>query len=100
MTHEGGLDLGWWGDVLALVASLIFAWPLVRTSFRLRNADKTEAAPSRTDSRQDDVLSRVWSRTAAALREPIWTSADHWSTLIAFAFAILATVLKVVSHWI
>src|SRR5450755_306914 len=32
MTEEGASHLGWWSDVIALLASLVFAWPVVRTS--------------------------------------------------------------------
>lgn len=101
MTEEGCSHLGWWSDVIALVASLIFAWPVVRTSFRLRRAEQTEAAPASPQvPRSDDVLSRVWSRTAAALREPIWTRADHWATLTAVGLVLGAAILKVISRWI
>ncbi len=100
MMGEGASYIGWWSDVIALLASLVFAWPVVRTSFRLRRADQAEApSASRRAPRTDDVLSRVWSRTAAALREPLWTRTDHWATLIAFGLVIVATVLKVISRF-
>jgi hypothetical protein len=100
MMEEGASYVGWWSDVIALLASLVFAWPVVRTSFRLRRAAQTEAPPASSSARRtDDVLSRVWSRTAAALREPLWTRADHWATLIAFGLVIIATVLKVISRF-
>ncbi len=100
MTGEGASYLGWWSDVIALLASLVFAWPVVRTSFRLRRAEQTEAPPASASApRTDDVLSRVWSRTAAALREPLWSRTDHWATLIAFGLVILATILKVISRF-
>jgi hypothetical protein len=100
MTGEGASYIGWWSDVIALFASLVFAWPVVRTSFRLRRAEQADAPPaSRRAPRTDDVLSRVWSRTAAALREPLWTRTDHWATLIAFGLVIIATVLKVISRF-
>jgi hypothetical protein len=100
MTGEGASYIGWWSDVIALLASLVFAWPVVRTSFRLRRAEQAGAPPaSRRAPRSDDVLSRVWSRTAAALREPLWTRTDHWATLIAFGLVIVATVLKVISRF-
>ena len=100
MTEEGASYLGWWSDVIALLASLAFAWPVVRTSFRLRRAEQTEApAASPRAPSADDVLSRVWSRTAAALREPLWSRADHWATLIAFGLVIIATILKVISRF-
>jgi hypothetical protein len=97
MMEEGASYVGWWSDVIALLASLVFAWPVVRTSFRLRRAEQTEARPAAP--RTDDVLSRVWSRTAAALREPLWSRTDHWATLIAFGLVIVATVLKVISRF-
>jgi hypothetical protein len=97
MTEEGGWHLGWWSDVIALLASLIFAWPVVRTSFRLRRAEQTDAAP-RVPS--DDVLARIWSKTAAALREPLWTRTDHWATLIAFGLVVLSAAFKVISRWV
>jgi hypothetical protein len=101
MAEEGGSHLGWWSDVIALLASLILAWPVVRTSFRLRRADQTEAPPASSAGapRYDDVLSRVWSQTAAALREPLWSRTDHWATLIAVGLVVLAAVLKVISRW-
>jgi hypothetical protein len=100
MTGEGASYIGWWSDVIALLASLVFAWPVVRTSFRLRRAEQAEApAAARHAPRTDDVLSRVWSRAAAALREPLWTRTDHWATLIAFGLVIIATVLKVISRF-
>jgi hypothetical protein len=100
MMEEGASYVGWWADVIALLASLVFAWPVVRTSFRLRRAARTEAPPASPRApRTDDVLSRVWSRTAAALREPLWTRTDHWATLIAFGLVIIATVLKVISRF-
>jgi hypothetical protein len=100
MTGEGASYIGWWSDVIALLASLVFAWPVVRTSFRLRRAEQADASPaSRRAPRTDDVLSRVWSRTAAALREPLWTRTDHWATLIAFGLVIIATLLKVISRF-
>jgi hypothetical protein len=98
---EGGSHLGWWSDVIALLASLVFAWPVVRTSFRLRRAEQTEAPPVHPNApRSDDVLSRVWSKTAAALREPLWTRTDHWATLIAFGLVVLSAVFKVISRWV
>ena len=100
MTEDGGLHLGWWSDVIALVASLVFAWPVVRTSFRLRHADQIDAPPVHPQPPSDDVLARIWSRTAAALREPLWTRTDHWATLIAFALVVLSAVLKVISRWV
>jgi hypothetical protein len=100
VTEQGGYNLSWWSDVIALAASLVFAWPVVRTSFRLRRAEQTEAPPAQASApRSDDVLSRVWSKTAAALREPLWTRTDHWVTLIAFGLVIIATALKVVSRF-
>jgi hypothetical protein len=100
MTGESASYMGWWSDVIALLASLVFAWPVVRTSFRLRRAEQADAPPaSRRAPRPDDVLSRVWSRTAAALREPLWTRTDHWATLVAFGLVIIATVLKVISRF-
>ena len=99
MTGEGASYVGWWADVIALLASLVFAWPVVRTSFRLRRAEQTESPPALRAPRTDDVLSRVWSRTAAALREPLWSRTDHWATLIAFGLVIIATVLKVISRF-
>jgi hypothetical protein len=100
MTEDGASHLGWWSDVIALLASIVFAWPVVRTSFRLRRAEQTEAptAPSNRPA-SDDVLARVWSRTAAALREPLWSRTDHWATLIAFGLVLLAAALKVGSRW-
>ena len=100
MTEEGASHVGWWADVIALLASLVLAWPVVRTSFRLRRADQAEASPSTPTHRANDVLSRVWAKTAAALREPLWTPTDHRATLIAVGLVILATVLKVVSRWL
>ena len=101
MMEEGASYVGWWADLIALLASLVFAWPVVRTSFRLRRAAQTEAPPaSPPTQRTDDVLSRVWSRTAAALREPLWTRTDHRATLIAFTLVIVATALKVLSRWV
>jgi len=100
MTEQGGYQLSWWSDVIALAASLVFAWPVVRTSFRLRRAEQTAAAPAQSAPRADDVLSRVWSRTAAALREPLWTRTDHWATLIAFGLVVLSAVFKVISRWV
>jgi hypothetical protein len=101
MMEEGGSHLGWWADVIALLASLAFAWPVVRTSFRLRRAEQTAAPRAHPDARRtDDVLSRVWSKTAAALREPLWSRADHWATLIAFGLVVLAAVFKVISRWV
>ncbi len=101
MTEESGSHLGWWADVIALLASLVFAWPVVRTTFRLRRAEQTEAMPANSSApRSDDVLSRVWSKTAAALREPLWTRTDHWATLIAFGLVVLAALLKVISRWV
>jgi hypothetical protein len=98
--EEGASYLSWWSDVIALLASLVFAWPVVRTSFRLRRAEQTEALPASTRApRTDDVLSRVWSRTATALREPLWSRTDHWATLVAFGLVIIATVLKVISRF-
>jgi hypothetical protein len=98
--EEGASYLSWWSDVIALLASLVFAWPVVRTSFRLRRAEQTEAPPASTRApRTDDVLSRVWSRTATALREPLWSRTDHWATLVAFGLVIIATVLKVISRF-
>jgi hypothetical protein len=97
--EEGASHLGWWSDVIALLASLVFAWPVVRTSFRLRRAEQTQASASQRAPRSDDVLSRVWSRAAAALREPLWTRTDHWATLIAFGLIVIATVLKVISRF-
>jgi len=99
MTEEGASHLGWWSDVIALLASIVFAWPVVRTSFRLRRAELTQAPAATSRPPSDDVLSRVWSRTAAALREPLWSRADHCATLIAFALVIVATVLKVISRF-
>jgi hypothetical protein len=101
MIEEGVSHLGWWSDVIALLASLVFAWPVVRTSFRLGHAEQT-AAPSAAKSapRSDDALSRIWSKTAAALREPLWTRADHCATLIAFGLLVLAPVFKVISRWV
>lgn len=100
MTEEGASYVGWWSDLIALMASLVFAWPVVRTSFRLRRAEQAEAPPvSPSTPRSDDVLSRVWSRTAAALREPLWSRADHWATLIAFGLVIVATALKVIRRF-
>jgi hypothetical protein len=100
MMEEGASYVGWWSDVIALLASLVFAWPVVRTSFRLRRAEQTEAPQAFSSSRRtDDVLSRVWSRTAKALREPLWTPTDHWATLIAFGLVIIATALKVISRF-
>jgi len=65
MTEEGASHLGWWSDVMSLFAAIVFAWPVVRTSFRLRRAEQTEAKPASVrEARTDDVLSRVWSRTA------------------------------------
>jgi hypothetical protein len=101
MMEEGGSHLGWWADVIALLASIVFAWPVVRTSFRLRRAEQTAATPSHPSApRTDDVLSRVWSKTAAALREPLWSRADHCATLIAFGLVVLAAVFKVISRWV
>jgi hypothetical protein len=101
MMEEGGSHLGWWADVIALLASIVFAWPVVRTSFRLRRAEQTAATPKHPGARRtDDVLSRIWSKTAAALREPLWTRADHWATLIAFGLIVLAAVFKVISRWV
>jgi len=100
MTGEGVSHLSWWSDVIALAASLVFAWPVVRTSFRLRRAEQTAAAPAKRAPRSDDVLSRIWSKTAAALREPLWTRTDHWATLIAFGLVVVATVFKVISRWV
>jgi hypothetical protein len=100
MMEEGGAHLGWWADVIALLASIVFAWPVVRTSFRLRRAEQTAATPPPPNApRTDDVLSRIWSKTAAALREPLWSRADHWATLIAFGLVVLAAVFKVISRW-
>jgi hypothetical protein len=100
MMEEGASYVGWWSDVIALLASLVFAWPVVRTSFRLRRAEQTDAPPAASSAlRSDDVLARVWSRTAAALREPLWSRTDHWATLIAFGLVIIATVLKVISRF-
>jgi hypothetical protein len=100
-THgEGALDFGWYADVIALAASLILAWPVVRTSFRLRRAETVSAPIGGHTVRQNDVLARVWSATAAALREPLWTRADHYATLIGVGLFIIATVLKVLSKWI
>ena len=99
MMEEGASHLSWWSDVIALAASIVFAWPVVRTSFRLRRAEQTAAAPARSAPRSDDVLSRVWSKTAAALREPLWSRTDHWATLIAFGLVIIATALKVISRF-
>jgi hypothetical protein len=101
MMEEGGSHLGWWADVIALLASIVFAWPVVRTSFRLRRAEQTAAPSAHSGARRtDDVLSRIWSKTAAALREPLWSRADHWATLIAFGLVVLAAVFKVVSRWV
>ena len=100
MVGEGTSQVGWWADVIALLASLVFAWPVVRTSFRLRRADQAEAPAAASGSHANDVLSRVWAKTASALREPLWTPTDHWATLIAVGLVILATVLKVVSRWL
>jgi hypothetical protein len=100
-THgEGALDFGWYADVIALAASLILAWPVVRTSFRLRRAETVAAPIADRTVRQNDVLARVWSATAAALREPLWTRGDHYATLIGVGLFIIATVLKVLSKWI
>jgi hypothetical protein len=97
-THcEVALYLGWYADLIALGASLILAWPVVRTSFRLRRAETVAAPSADRDVRQNDVLTRVWSATAAALREPLWTRGDHYATLIGVGLFILATVLKVLS---
>jgi hypothetical protein len=99
MMEEGAAHLSWWSDVIALLASLVFAWPVVRTSFRLRRAEQTEAPPAPSAPRSDDVLSRIWSKTAAALREPLWTRTDHWATLMAFGLVVIATALKVISRF-
>jgi hypothetical protein len=99
MMEEGASHISWWSDVIALLASLVFAWPVVRTSFRLRRAEQTKAPAAKNAPRSDDVLSRVWSRTAAALREPLWTRTDHWLTLIAFGLVLAATALKVISRF-
>jgi hypothetical protein len=100
MMEEGASHLSWWSDVIALAASLVFAWPVVRTSFRLRKAEQTAAPPTQENApRSDDVLSRIWSKTAEALREPLWSRTDHWATLIAFGLVIVATGLKVVSRF-
>ena len=99
--EEGASHLSWWSDVIALLASLVFAWPVVRTSFRLRKAEQTEAPAAQSGApRSDDVLSRIWSTTAAALREPLWTRTDHWVTLIAFGLVVVATALKVISRFL
>jgi hypothetical protein len=101
MMEEGGAHLGWWADVIALLASIVFAWPVVRTSFRLRRAEQTAATSAHPKApRTDDVLLRIWSKTAAALREPLWSRADHWATLIAFGLVVLAAVFKVISRWV
>ena len=55
--EEGASHLSWWSDVIALAASLVFAWPVVRTSFRLRKAEQTEAPAAKNAPRSDDVLS-------------------------------------------
>lgn len=100
MMGEGASPISWWSDVIALLASLVFAWPVVRTSFRLRRAEQTEAPPAQPSGpRSDDVLARIWSKTAAALREPLWSRTDHWATLIAFGLVIIATALKVFSRF-
>ena len=97
--EEGASHLSWWSDVIALAASLVFAWPVVRTSFRLRKAEQTEAPTAKNAPRSDDVLSRIWSTTAAALRAPLWSRTDHWVTLIAFGLVLVATMLKVISRF-
>jgi hypothetical protein len=97
---EGALDLGWYADLIALAASLILAWPVVRTSFRLRRAETVASPVADRMVRQNDVLARVWSATAAALREPLWTRGDHYATLVGVGLFIIATVLKVLSKWI
>jgi hypothetical protein len=73
---------------------------VVRTSFRLRRAEQTDAPRAHPRAPSDDVLSRVWSKTAAALRELLWTRTDHWATLIAFGLVVLSAVLKVISRWV
>jgi type VI protein secretion system component VasF len=83
--------------MIALIASLVFAWPVLRTSFRLRTAERTETPAPKQPA--NDVLSRVWSKTAAALRAPLWSRVDHWMTLIAFVLVVLATVFTALSRW-
>jgi hypothetical protein len=60
MMEEGTSHLSWWSDVIALLASLVFAWPVVRTSFRLRRAAQTEAQPAVTNEFSDNPRSHIY----------------------------------------
>ena len=77
MMEEGASYVGWWSDVMALLASLVFAWPVVRTSFRLRRAEQTDAPPaSKNAPRTDDRLWTSHHRDCPQSHQPIpWIDA-------------------------
>jgi len=97
--EEGASHLSWWSDVIALLASLVFAWPWSERVLAVERLSRPKhgGAIRRAAIRRCPLANLV--NNSAALREPLWTRTDHWVTLIAFGLVVVATVLKVISRF-
>ena len=83
--------------MVALVATLLLTWPVLRASNRLRNAEKIGSPPDEKVS-HDNVVGSIFAPAATALRAPEWSFVDHLLTVVGFLLVVLATILKMLSH--
>ena len=48
----------------------------------------------------DNVVGSIFASAATALRAPEWSFLDHLLTVVGFLLVVLATILKMLSHWL
>jgi hypothetical protein len=84
MMEEDASHFSRWSDVIALLASLVFARPVIRTSFRLRRAEQTEAHGDPTmSSRESGQELALRSANRCGPRQIIWPNMATWPHVLA-----------------